>query len=109
VAAYFFSKGSPRLHHWLLNHKRFGATLRDWEMDQVVRVRTKVFSTVLMIGGAGMAWWKFHEESAGKAYAIVGMFALAIVYVDTRRSKSRPECADSLRRDEFRTPVSTVR
>jgi uncharacterized membrane protein YbaN (DUF454 family) len=101
IAAFFFSKGSPRLHHWLLNHKYFGATLRDWEMDHVVRVRTKVFATVMMFGGAGIAYWKLHEGKPEFAYGIVGLFVISILYVVTRRSKSR---ATDDSRDAFRVP-----
>jgi uncharacterized membrane protein YbaN (DUF454 family) len=99
MAAFFFSKGSPRLHHWLLSHKYFGATLRDWEMDQVVRTRTKFFATAMMIGGAGIAYWKLHEKEPKWAYATVGLFVVAILYVVTRRSKSR---ATDDSRDAFR-------
>jgi uncharacterized membrane protein YbaN (DUF454 family) len=101
LAAFFFSKGSPRLHHWLLNHKQFGPTLRDWEMDHVVRLRTKVVSTGMMLAGAGIAYYRFHEEKPEWAYGILGLFALAILYVLTRRSKSRPT-DDSM--DAFRVP-----
>jgi uncharacterized membrane protein YbaN (DUF454 family) len=104
LAAFFFSKGSPRLHHWLLNHKHFGATLRDWEMDRVVRVRTKVFATVMMIGGAGIAYWRLHENKPELALGIVGLFVVAILYVVTRRSKSR---ATDDSKDEFRMPART--
>jgi uncharacterized membrane protein YbaN (DUF454 family) len=101
LAAFFFSKGSPRLHHWLLNHRQFGPTLRDWEMDRVVRVRTKVFSTGMMVGGAAIAYYRFHEEKPEWAYGILGLFAIAILYVLTRRSRSRPT-DDSM--DAFRVP-----
>jgi len=31
VAAWAASRSSPRLHHWLHTHPRFGHLLRDWE------------------------------------------------------------------------------
>src|SRR4051812_7637760 len=36
VAAWAASRSSPRLHHWLHNHPRFGVLLRNWEEAQVV-------------------------------------------------------------------------
>jgi uncharacterized membrane protein YbaN (DUF454 family) len=30
VAAFFFSKGSPRLEAWLLEHRKFGPLIKAW-------------------------------------------------------------------------------
>lgn len=49
LAAFFFSKGSARLHRWLLEHPRFGRYLRDWEAEQVIPPVGKYASTVMMV------------------------------------------------------------
>jgi len=49
VAAYCFEKGSPRLHAWLLNHKRLGPPLRDWQESRVIRLRAKVLATFCIL------------------------------------------------------------
>ena len=41
VAAYGFSKGSPRIHQWLLNHKYLGAPIKDWEQQKIIRREAK--------------------------------------------------------------------
>jgi uncharacterized membrane protein YbaN (DUF454 family) len=89
VAAYFFSKGSPRLHRWVLNNEHFGAAVRDWELDRVIRPRLKLFSIAMMIGGAALAYWKFREDEPAYAIGVPIAFALASVFVATRRSRSR--------------------
>ena len=89
IGAFFFSKGSPRLHHWMLNNKHFGAPIRDWENGQVVRVRLKVFSVCAMIVGAGLAYWKYREESQALAIGIPVAFALASIFVTTRPSEMK--------------------
>lgn len=37
-AAYFFSRSSQRLEHWLLNHPRFGKTLRTWKNHKALTI-----------------------------------------------------------------------
>lgn len=41
LALYCFKRGSPKFESWLLNHKIFGPTLRDWERTKGIRPRTK--------------------------------------------------------------------
>lgn len=48
LAAFFFSKGSPRLHAALLANPVFGPIVRDWEERGAVRMGAKVTATVLM-------------------------------------------------------------
>jgi hypothetical protein len=53
LAAFFFSKGSERLHRWLLQHPRFGHCVRDWEREQVIPPVGKYASTLLMVPSVG--------------------------------------------------------
>jgi uncharacterized membrane protein YbaN (DUF454 family) len=53
LAAFFFSKGSERLHHWLRDHPRFGGYVRDWEAEQVIPRVGKYASTLLMVPSVG--------------------------------------------------------
>jgi uncharacterized membrane protein YbaN (DUF454 family) len=46
VAAWCFSKGSPRLHRWLHMNRYFGHILREWEQHGVIRVRAKIMATL---------------------------------------------------------------
>jgi uncharacterized protein len=49
LAAFFFSKGSARLHRWLVEHPKFGCYIRDWEAEQVIPPIGKYASTVMMV------------------------------------------------------------
>jgi uncharacterized membrane protein YbaN (DUF454 family) len=49
LAAFFFSRGSERLHRWLVEHPRFGHHVRDWEAEQVVPPVGKFASTIVMV------------------------------------------------------------
>ncbi len=46
LAAFFFSKGSPRLQAWLHQHPRFGPAIREWQEDRVIRPRAKVLAVI---------------------------------------------------------------
>ena len=46
VAAYCFSRASPRLHARLLSLRFFGPMLADWEQHRVIRTRAKVSASL---------------------------------------------------------------
>ena len=56
LAGYCFSKGSDRMHNWILNHKRFGPPIRDWRAHGVIRVPIKCWAS-LMIFTSGLVMW----------------------------------------------------
>lgn len=49
VAVFCFSRGSPRLHQWLLSHRLFGPVIQNWENYGVIRPRVKWIATVSII------------------------------------------------------------
>lgn len=49
LSAYCFSKGSQRLHQWLLTRPRIGPMIKDWEDNKVIRPRAKLLSTFMII------------------------------------------------------------
>jgi uncharacterized membrane protein YbaN (DUF454 family) len=49
VAAWCFAKGSEAMHRWLLEHRRFGPMIRDWEDHGVIRMRSKAFATGMIV------------------------------------------------------------
>jgi len=49
LAAYCFSKGSPRLHNWLLAHPIFGELIINWQQYGVIAKRAKWFASIAML------------------------------------------------------------
>ena len=49
VALWAFAKTSKKFHTWLLNHKRFGPILTNWESHKVVPRRAKLLMVILQI------------------------------------------------------------
>ncbi len=87
IAAFFFSKGSMRIHQWIRHNRFFGKPVRDWEDHRVIRPKLKVFSTLAMAGGAAIAFWKLEQNWA---IGISIVFGLSILFVLTRKSKPYP-------------------
>ena len=52
IAAYAASRGSDRLHHYLLTHPRFGPMIRDWQAHGAVSRRAKWAATWAMLACA---------------------------------------------------------
>lgn len=55
-AAYCFSKGSPRMHAWIYNHKVFGPFLTNWTEKRVFPLRMKYFMLAMMATSLTIMW-----------------------------------------------------
>lgn len=49
LAALCFSKGSERLHRWLLERPVFGPLILEWERNGVIRPKAKILSTIMIV------------------------------------------------------------
>lgn len=76
VAAFCFSKSSPRLHQWLLDLKAVGPALRDWEEGGVIRTKPKIFATIMIIVMVSYPVYKFRA-----VYWISGSILVTITLV----------------------------
>ncbi|WP_404406638.1 YbaN family protein [Pelagibacterium halotolerans] len=91
LAAWFFGRSSPRLERWLLEHPRFGPTLRVWQEQGAVPRRAKVFACV----GIALGYVLFFIGAqpgviVGVIVAIImGACALYILSRPTPRSKAK--------------------
>tara|TARA_B100000315_G_C14477291_1_gene541234 strand:- start:636 stop:1007 length:372 start_codon:yes stop_codon:yes gene_type:complete len=47
IALWAFTKSSKKLRFWLLNHKRFGPILRNWQEHKVVPRRAKIAMVIM--------------------------------------------------------------
>ena len=48
VAAWCFSRGSPRVERWLLEHPSLGPAVRDWREHRAVPLAAKQLATAMM-------------------------------------------------------------
>ena len=85
LAAFFFSKGSDRLHHWLLNQPRFGTVIRDWEERGVIRPQAKKKAVLAILVVFSLTLLFVRVSLAIKAIvALIGLTVL--VFILTRPS-----------------------
>jgi uncharacterized membrane protein YbaN (DUF454 family) len=57
LAAFCLSRSSSRAEQWLLNHPRFGPTVRDWRQRRAIPLRAKQLAWVMMTVSSVWAWW----------------------------------------------------
>ena len=97
LAAYFFSRGSQRLHDWLIGHRVFGPPIRNWREHRAIATKAKL-SALLAIGLVFALSVVF--EAPGWALALQGVVLFGVaVFLLTRPTPpgSRPgESAERL-------------
>ena len=50
LAAFCFSRGSQRLHDWLVDHTHLGPPIRHWREHRAITRRAKALATAAMLG-----------------------------------------------------------
>ena len=63
LAAFSFSRGSDRLHTWLVTHPTLGPPIRDWQEHSAISRNVKVIASVSMVAVFAISvilqapWW----------------------------------------------------
>lgn len=62
LAAFCFSKSSPRIHSWLTSIPHFGDAIIDWETNRVISPKAKAASVVMIlcVFGSSITMTKIH-------------------------------------------------
>jgi uncharacterized protein len=86
LAAFFFSKGSEKMHSWLLSRPHLGTLIQEWENHGVIRPRAKVISTIMIVFIFSLTLIYVKVSSTIKIIiALIGIIVLAFIL--TRPSK----------------------
>lgn len=78
IAAWAFAKSSPRLHHWLQTHPRFGPALACWERHRAMSRQAKIAALTTLALSYGFTAWMLGPLSTG---AIIGGICIAGVAI----------------------------
>ena len=73
VALWAFAQSSKKFHAWLLNHKRFGPLLHNWESHKVVPKKAKILMVILQTFAVVMI-----QYSLNNIYITIGLAVLLI-------------------------------
>lgn len=57
LAAYCFTRGSPRLHHWLMNHPQLGPPIHRWQAHGAISRRAKWLGSLSLLAVIAMSLW----------------------------------------------------
>lgn len=86
MAAGCFARSSPRLEAWLLDHPRFGPTLRAWRRDRAIPPTAKLMACFGMAAGLAIFWWGAHPKWP-LLLVVAGAIGLCAAYVVSRPSR----------------------
>ena len=86
LAAYCFSKSSPRIHSWLTGLPYFGSAIIDWEANKVIRPRAKALAIGIIVIVFSASIFLTHMHIGLKIMLV--MIAIACIsFIATRKSK----------------------
>lgn len=87
LAAACFSKASPRMHQWLLNHRLLGPFIRNWEKHRSLTLRTKCFAIGTMVLMLSISAWHLHDRPwlQGVTLLLGAIGAFCVLRIPTRK------------------------
>ena len=85
IALWAFTKSSKKLRNWLLNHKRFGPILNNWQQYKVVPRRAKILMVVLMSLASILFYYSL--QNLYLTIGLVIILVLVAIYVISLPSK----------------------
>lgn len=50
LTALCFNRGSEKFHKWLMEHKIFSPPILDWQKNGIIRLKYKVFASLMLLG-----------------------------------------------------------
>ena len=83
LAAACFARSSARLENWLLDHPRFGPTLRAWRETGAISRHGKIAACTGMALGYGLFWYQARPH-LGLALLVAVAMAGCAAFVLTR-------------------------
>lgn len=83
LAAFCFSKGSPRLHLWLLARPHVGPMIRDWERNRSIPRRAKIAATVTLLGLFAIGQWvgRARQPAVMEAFPLWGWIGVGAMLI----------------------------
>jgi len=87
LSAFLLARSSDRIHSWLVNHRRFGRFISDFEDGRGIPLRTKVVAVTAMSLAFGytIGWVLPHPVARGIVVTIWAWAAWYVLHLPTSR------------------------
>lgn len=89
MAAWCFTKGSPPLNNWLLNHRHLGPPVIEWRAHGVIPSRAKILAIAMM--SASLSYLVFFSAIPTYAVLIIGATMAGVAAFILTRPSNPPE------------------
>lgn len=83
LAVWLFSRSSPRLAKWLMDHPLLGPPLRDWREEGAISRRAKI-SAILLMSLALFYLWVAFEPPAIALLLVAGIMLTCGAFIVSR-------------------------
>lgn len=83
MSAWFFFKSSDRMYRWVMNHPRFGPTVRAYRAGYGIRRRVKIYAISLMMLSVGFSVVFAVDSTAVRAF-LLALAAVGAIFILTR-------------------------
>jgi uncharacterized protein len=78
LAAACFARSSPRCHRWLMDHRLFGPTIRQWQTERTLPRRSKYLAVALLVLSLGFSIMFFVQNAYLQVFLLLLGLALTI-------------------------------
>ena len=86
LAAYLFSKSSPKFHAWMQSLPIAGPAVKEWGDHRIVRTRAKILCSTMILISLTLIWWKADVSQVVKIILTIILVSVC-TFVITRKSK----------------------
>jgi uncharacterized membrane protein YbaN (DUF454 family) len=87
VAAFCFSKASPKLHRWLLLRPGLGPILQEWEQKRVIRFHVKIYSISMILFAGTLSWWKLMSRPIYLRLIMISLLGIGIIMILAQKTE----------------------
>ncbi len=91
LSAFLYSKSSPKIHNWIINHKVLGPPLKDWQDNGVIGLKAKIFASVMILFVVIFRIPKLNIHLAIKTIAISVLLAVLMFVVSRPSVRKKTE------------------
>lgn len=86
AALWAANKGWSQLESYLINHSRYGADIKAWRDNKVIKPRSKIIALTMIATGYGALWWFFPQLPYWLKGGVAGILIIVSGWLATRPS-----------------------